>query len=58
MCAAATWSRIRLGWCMAGSVCSGLVPPPPAVYIRTRIVVLYVHTDFGCRKCTRVLGLL
>ena len=43
---------------MAGSVRSGLVPPPPAVYIRTRIVVLYVHTDFGCRKCTQVLGLV
>ena len=36
--AAASWSRIRLEWCMAGSVRSGLVPPPPAVYIHTRIL--------------------
>ena len=41
---------------MAGSVQSGLVPPPPAVYIRTRIVVLKLHSDFGCWNCTRVYG--
>ena len=34
---------------MAGSVQSGLVPPPPAVYIRTRIVVLYLHLDCGVK---------
>ena len=34
---------------MAGSVQSGLVPPPPAVYIRTRIVVLYLHSDCGVK---------
>ena len=47
MCVAASWSRIRLEWCMAGSVRSGLVPPPPAVYIQTRILGV---------MCTRVLS--